>query len=99
MKPLSPPDDALEHAEALEVIRGWIVGGDLQVSLAFEVFGKNVETWGQLLAETVSHLADALAAQGYGDRDAMFARIQSSLLDHLARPYPGLQGAVKPATQ
>ena len=45
MKPLPPPDDAQEHPEAIELIRGWIVGGDLQVSLAFEVFGDRVEIW------------------------------------------------------
>jgi len=99
MKPLPPPEDAIDHAKAVEVIRGWIVGGDLQVTLAFEAFGDDVETWGQLLAETVSHLADALSAEGYGERDAIHARIQSSLLDHLAEPYPGLQGSIKPPSQ
>jgi hypothetical protein len=99
MKPLPPPEDAIDHDKAIEVLRGWIVGGDLQVTLAFEVFGKEVETWGQLLAETVSHLADALSAQGYGAREAMFARIQASLLDHLAKPYAGLQGSVRGPAQ
>jgi hypothetical protein len=60
MKALLPPDDAIESDEATEVMRGWIVGGDLQVSLAFEAFGNRPEVWGQLLAETVSHLADAM---------------------------------------
>ena len=54
MTPLSPPDDALGNDHAVEVIRGWIVNGDLQVSLAFEAFGNKPEIWGQLLAETVT---------------------------------------------
>jgi hypothetical protein len=39
MIPLSPPDDATTRPDAVEVLRGWIVGGGLQVSLAFEAFG------------------------------------------------------------
>jgi hypothetical protein len=33
MKPLPPPDDAIDHPDAVEVLRGWVVGEDLQVSL------------------------------------------------------------------
>ena len=98
MKPLSPPHDAMDNDDAVEVLRGWIVGGDLQVSLAFEVFGNKPEIWGQLLAETVTHLADAMSTERYGERDAIFARIQSSLLEHLENPYAGLKGTVRPPT-
>jgi hypothetical protein len=99
MTPLSPPDDAIDNDEAIEVLRGWIVNGDLQVSLAFEAFGNKPEIWGQLLAETVTHLADAMSAERYGERNAIFARIQSSLLEHLETPYPGLTGTVRAPTQ
>jgi hypothetical protein len=94
MKALLPPDDAIECDDATEVMRGWIVAGDLQVSLAFEAFGNRPEVWGQLLAETVSHLADAMSAERYGDRDAIFAQIQNSLMEHLEKPNPNLTGAV-----
>jgi hypothetical protein len=99
VKPLPPPDDAIDHAEAVEVLRGWVVGGDLQVSLAFEAFGNSPETWGQLLAETAVHVADAMSAKGYGDRKALFARLQASLLSNLDRPYPGLRGTVRDPVQ
>ena len=99
MKPLSPPNDAIGNDDALEVLRGWIVGGDLQVSLAFEAFGNNPEVWGQLLAETVTHLADAMSAEKYGARDEIYARIQSSLEEHLDKPYAGLTGTVRGPTQ
>jgi hypothetical protein len=99
VKPLPPPDDAIDHAEAVEVLRGWVVGGDLQVSLAFEAFGNSPETWGQLLAETVVHVADAMSAKGYGDRKALFARLQASLLSNLDRPYTGLRGTVRDPVQ
>jgi hypothetical protein len=99
VKPLPPPDDALDNAKAVEVLRGWIVGGDLQVSLAFQAFGNNPEIWGQLLAETAVHVADAMAAEGYGDRDAIFARLKASLLSNLERPEPGLHGDVRSPVQ
>lgn len=99
MTPLSPPNDAMEYEDAIEVLRGWIVNGDLQISLAFEAFGNNPEVWGQLFAEIVTHLADAMNAEGYGDRDDIFYRIQSSLQEHLKNPYPGLTGTVREPTQ
>lgn len=74
MKPLPPPDDAMECDDAVEVLRGWVVDEDLQVSLAFDVFGNNPGLWGQLLAEVAVHLADAMSIQGYGDREQIFAK-------------------------
>ena len=99
MKPLPPPIDATNHSESVEVLRGWVVGGDLQASLAFEAFGNKPEVWGQLLAEIASHVADAMAGEGYGDRNALFARIQHSLLENLENPHPGLTGKVQDPVQ
>ena len=99
MKALPPPDDAVNNPDALEVVRGWVVGGDLQVSLAFEAFGNNPAVWGQLLAETAVHVADAMASEGRGDRQAILAAIQTSLLDNLEKPYAGLRGAVRGPVQ
>jgi len=93
------PDDAINHDQAVEVLRGWLVGGDLQVSLAFEAFGNQPEVWGELLAETAVHVADAMSAEGYGDRDAIFAKLQASLLKNLERPDLGLHGTVRHPTQ
>ena len=99
MKPLPPPDDALEHADAVEVLRGWVVGEELQVSLAFEAFGNNLELWGQLLADVASHLADAMSAENYGDRNAIFAKIRASLLENLENPPQGLTGTIRGPVQ
>jgi hypothetical protein len=99
MKPLPPPDDAIDHADAVEVLRGWVVGGDLQVSLAFEAFGNSPEVWGQLLAEVASHLADAMSAENYGDRNAIFAKLRASLLENLENPPQGLTGTVRGPAQ
>jgi hypothetical protein len=67
MKPLPPPYDAIERDDAVEVLRGWVVGEDLQVSLAFEAFGNNPNIWGQLLAQIAAHVADAMNTEGYGE--------------------------------
>jgi len=99
VKSLPPPDDAIDHDQAIEVLRGWVVDGDLQVSLAFEAFGNSPELWGQLLAETAVHIADAMSAEGYGDRTTLFAKLRSSLLTNLERPYPGLHGTVRDPVQ
>jgi Domain of unknown function (DUF5076) len=99
MKPLPPPDDVMTHADAVEVLRGWVVDGDLQVSLAFEAFGDRTELWGQLLAEVAVHLADALSGEGYGERAGIFAKIRDSLLENLDSPHPGLTGTTKPPVQ
>jgi hypothetical protein len=76
-----------------------VVNGDLQVSLAFEAFGRKPEVWGRLLAEVASHVADAMSANGYGERSALFASIQASLLDNLAKPHHRLTGTVKDPVQ
>ena len=99
LKPLPPPDDAIDSDDAVEVLRGWIVNRGLQVSLAFEVFGNRPDVWGQLLAETVSHLADALSAKNHGQRAAIFHAIKNSLLEHLENPDPGLTGTVHDPVQ
>ncbi len=95
MKPLPQPDEAIGHDDAIEVLRGWVVDGDLQLSLAFEAFGNRPELWGQLLGETAVHIADAMNAEGYGDRETLFAKLKASLLANLERPYAGLHGTVR----
>lgn len=99
MKPLAPPDDAIERDDAVEVLRGWVVGEDLQVSLAFEAFGNNPKLWGQLLAEVAGHLADAMSIEGYGDRGTIFAKIRESVVKNMDNPFPGLHGAVRSPVQ
>jgi len=99
MKSLPPPDDAISQPDATEVLRGWVVNGDLQVSVAFAAFGRKPELWGQLLAEVASHVADAMSAEGLGERSAIFASIQGSLLDNLGKPFPGLTGTVRGPVQ
>jgi hypothetical protein len=99
MKPLPPPDEAIENPDAVELLRGWVVGEDLQVSIAFEAFGGHVEIWGQLLAETVTHIADALSGAGHGEQQHLYRRLRDSLLQHLDNPRPGLTGTTQGPVQ
>ena len=99
MNALPPPEDVAGADEAVELLRGWIVDGDLQVSLAFEAFGNNPEVWGRFLAETAVHVADAMASKGYGDRNAILAAIHSSLLDNMDTPRDGLHGSLHDPVQ
>jgi hypothetical protein len=89
----------MERDDAVEVLRGWVVGEDLQVSLAFEAFGNNPELWGQLLAEVAVHVADAMSIEGYGDRDAVFAKIRASVMRIWRMPFPGRTGTVRGPVQ
>jgi hypothetical protein len=99
VKSLPPPEDTIDHDQAIELLRGWIVDGDLQVSLAFEAFGNQPEIWGQLLAETAVHIAAAMSAEGYGDRSLLFAKLKASLLANIESPHPGLHGTVRDPVQ
>jgi hypothetical protein len=99
MKSLPPPDEAIENQEAVELIRGWVVGEDLQISIAFEAFGDRIEIWGQLLAETVTHIADALSGEGHGKQQDLYARLRDSLLKHLDNPRSGLTGTTQEPVQ
>jgi hypothetical protein len=83
MRVLSMPPAAQDDPEALEMIRGWIIGGQLHISLAAWVWKDEPETWGRLLAEAAGHLADAIAKDTGANRSATLARIQESLVSHL----------------
>jgi hypothetical protein len=99
MKSLPPPDGAIENQEAVELLRGWVIGEDLQVSIAFEAFGGHIEIWGQLLAETVTHIADALSGEGHGEQQDLYVRLRDTLLKHLDNPRPGLTGTTQEPVQ
>ncbi len=74
------------------MLRGWIVDGELQLSLAAWVWQDQPETWGRLLAEAASHLADAIAADTGQDRDQIFRTIAASIRKHLEHPPADLEG-------
>ena len=99
MKPLPPPDNAIERDDAVEMLRAWVVGESLYVSLAFDAFGNNPGIWGQLLADVASHIGDAMSFEGFGERNAIIAKIRESFIANVENPYPGLTGTVMSPVQ
>jgi hypothetical protein len=92
MRPLPIPPDAEQDPEALEMLRGWVIQGQLQLSLAAWVWRESPETWGQLLAEAAGHIADAVATETGVARPLVFGKIAESLRYHLEYPADDLEG-------
>jgi len=74
------------------MIRGWVVDGEIQVSLAAWVWQDEPEEWGRLLAESACHLADAISTETGKSRDDIFRAISKSLIHHLQHPPNDLEG-------
>ena len=63
---LQLPDGAAEDSEALEIARIWVTRSDLLVSLnvglyAAEASATETTAWGDILADTIKHLASAIS--------------------------------------
>jgi hypothetical protein len=92
MRPLPHPPDAEQDKDSIELIRGWVVHGQLQISLAAWVWQERPEEWGRLLADSTCHLADAISKQTGQDRDQVFHTISKNLIHHLENPPDDLEG-------
>jgi Domain of unknown function (DUF5076) len=70
MEVLAPPDGAVDDPDAVEVARIWVTHEDLLVSLRVGMYSDpsgpgDAIVWGDILADTIKHLANAIAlAQG-----------------------------------
>jgi hypothetical protein len=92
MRTLPHPPDAEKDDDSIEVIRGWIVDGALQISLSAWVWADDPAEWGRLLADSACHLADAISGETGKDRDEIFQVISESLTHHLQHPPDNLVG-------
>ena len=92
MRPLPHPPDAESDKESLEMIRGWIVDGELQISLAAWIWKDQPKEWGRLLADAAYHLADAISEETGKNRDEIFRTISESVIYHLQHPPSNLEG-------
>ena len=92
MRPLRHPPDAEKDEDSLEMIRGWVVDGELQISLAAWVWADEPAQWGRLLADSACHLADAISKETGKNRDEIFRAISDSLVHHLQHPPDNLEG-------
>jgi hypothetical protein len=92
MRPLPHPPDAEQDEDSLEMLRGWVVDGRLQVSLAAWVWRDEPGEWGRLLADSACHLADAISEETGKDRGQVYLAICESLIYHLKNPPDDLEG-------
>jgi hypothetical protein len=92
MRPLPHPPDAEQDKNSLEMIRGWIVEGELQISLAAWVWQNQPEEWGRFLADSACHLADAISKETGSSQQDIFHTIKQSLVYHLDNPSENLVG-------
>jgi hypothetical protein len=76
MHELSRPPDADSAEQAVELLRGWIIDGQPQYAL-FTIWKDDAPSWGRFLADTANHLADAISADGGGDRQQILNAIVS----------------------
>lgn len=86
MRELPHPPEAEEDKDSLEMIRGWIINGDLQVSLSAWVWQDEPKQWGRMLADTVVHLSNAIEKQTGQDRHIVYDQISSCLQYYLQNP-------------
>lgn len=100
MRTLPIPPAAKKDKDSLEMLRAWVIDGDLQVAVSSWVWTKDVAPWGQLLAETIHHLATALETETRRSKAEIAREIKKSLDHHFANPRDCLIGGfVEPPSQ
>lgn len=92
MRPLPYPPGAEQDPDSIEVLRGWVVRGELEVAIAPWVWQNQVDEWGRLLADAAAHMADAVASESGKDRDAVYRVVADSIRHHLDQPSHNREG-------
>ncbi len=84
MRPLPHPPEAEKHTDSIEVLRGWIVEGELHVSIApcWE-WREQPADWGRLLAQAAAQMAEAISNETGKDRAEIYRVISESITQHL----------------
>jgi hypothetical protein len=85
VKELPSPPDAAADPEAVELLRAWVVAGDLHCSLRTGGF-TDPGTWGVLLADVVRNVARALREQEGRDPPDTVQRIRTAFEHEMAVP-------------
>jgi hypothetical protein len=88
MKPLNVPPAATRDSDSVEMMRVWIAEQGLHCSLKIGMYADGdpapeTKAWGIILADAVQHLADALQAEGLGERAVLLDQIVRSFEDEL----------------
>jgi len=83
---------AAEGAQAVELLRAWVVGQELHCSLAADAF-PDAETWGVVLADLARHLARALKDRDGADEAAALRAVRAAFEAELLAPAEAPDGA------
>jgi hypothetical protein len=85
---LSVPSNLAVDPNAIEVLRTWLVNGELECTLNVGVF-EDAETWGEVLADLARNVAEGLrdlgGAQGKDPKETL-GRILNVFNDELSSP-------------
>lgn len=92
IRELPIPPDAEDATQAIEVARGWIVDNRLQCSLFPTLWQETPEIWGILLADFMSHIAQALARETDWTEDQLRQVILKRFIDEINYPTDEHQG-------
>jgi Domain of unknown function (DUF5076) len=79
---LQPPHEVFHDANAGEIARAWIVGGNLSLSLHAMAFG-TPDVWGHVLAGMAQQVAASMEEMGHGTTSANLDIIRKILTDDL----------------
>jgi hypothetical protein len=93
IKELPIPPDAHTAKQAVEIFRAWIIDGPLQCSLFPTVWKDDPSTWGMLLADAASHIANALQEECGLDRETILQSIKLAFVSELENATDEREGA------
>jgi hypothetical protein len=101
MDALVIPQAAVRDDRAVELARVWIAERGLHCSLKVGMYAdagaeRETSAWGIILADLAGHVADALSADGLGNRAELFHAIVDSFVEETADPSSALAGGTVP---
>ena len=80
------PPDAETAQQAVELLRGWIIDGHPQYSLFPTLWNDDLPAWGRFLADTASHIANAIAEDTGGDSVKILSAITTAFIQEANIP-------------
>jgi Domain of unknown function (DUF5076) len=90
---LNPPPSTRSAKQAEELVRAWIVDGDLECSLNVGVFGEDETiTWGILRSDIARHVANALEQVQGKSREQVLREIAASFNYEMKTPTADASG-------
>ena len=92
MNACSIPPAALRDENAVEIARVWIAEQGLHCSMKIGLYaleggaGEEIAAWGIILADLTQHIANALSAEGFGNRAELHDQLVEALTKELGAP-------------